>query len=362
MRRASAFHAVYNRVNLKSLVLVLIALTFALSTVQDASANPRYAAYVLDTNTGQVLFSRNADAQRFPASLTKIMTIYLLFEALETGRISKNTPIPISAKAAAEPPSKLGLRAGSTITVENAILALVTRSANDIATAVGEFLGGSESNFASMMTTKARQLGMNSTTFRNAHGLPNNQQVTTARDMAILGLAVREHFPQHYSYFGTRQFTFNGQRIGNHNRLLGRVTGVDGIKTGFIRASGFNLVTSVRTGGRSVVAVVMGGRTGASRDDHMAALIREHLPKASTRPASQPLVARGTPLRSGPVAMTLPDRMPAPAFRPRATAYAPEPAPSAPIVAAAAELPLGTALSMTSRGRTMSCSWSVPTS
>ena len=235
-----------------------------------AQANPRYASIVVDVATGEVLHGSNADATRYPASLTKIMTIYLLFEALETGRISKNTPIPISAKAAAEPPSKLGLRAGSTITVESAILALITRSANDVATAVGEFLGGSESKFASMMTAKARQLGMNSTTFRNAHGLPNNQQVTTARDMAILGLAVREHFPQHYSYFGTRQFTFNGQRIGNHNRLLGRVTGVDGIKTGFIRASGFNLVTSVRTGGRSVVAVVMGGRTGASRDDHMA--------------------------------------------------------------------------------------------
>lgn len=339
MRQASIVLGEYARFQTKSVLLLLFAAALVLASVQTASANPRYAAYVLDTNSGQVLFSRNADAQRFPASLTKIMTLYLVFEAMEAGRISKNTPIPVSAKAAAEPPSKLGLRAGSTITVENAILALVTRSANDVATAVGEFLGGSEANFARMMTAKARQLGMNSTTFQNAHGLPNNRQVTTARDMAILGLAVREHFPNHYHYFGTRQFNFAGQRIGNHNRLLGRVTGVDGIKTGFIRASGFNLVTSVRTGGRSVVAVVMGGRTGASRDDHMAALIREHLPRASTRQSSQPLVARGAPVTLNVrVASVMPERMPIPEFRPRGqvVAAAASPSPQAQVVAQAA--------------------------
>jgi D-alanyl-D-alanine carboxypeptidase len=341
MRRTSAISAVQKPFHPKSIVTLAVALIFALSLASSASANPRYAAYVLDTNTGQVLFSRNADAQRFPASLTKIMTLYLLFEAMESGRISRSTPIPVSRKAAAEPPSKLGVRAGSTITVENAIKALVTRSANDVATAVGEFLGGSETNFARMMTAKARQLGMNATTFQNAHGLPNNRQVTTARDMAILGLAVREHFPEYYSYFGTRQFNYGGQTIGNHNRLLGRVTGVDGIKTGFIRASGFNLVTSVRTGGRSIVAVVMGGQTGASRDNHMAELIRQHLPRASTRQPSQPLVARGTPLTSSVnVASVMPERMAIPQFRPRqaavAAAYAPEPAAQQPVVAAAA--------------------------
>ena len=340
MRRTSAVSAVQKSFHPKSLVTLAIALIFALSLAGSASANPRYAAYVLDTNTGQVLFSRNADAQRFPASLTKVMTLYLVFEAMEAGRINKNTPIPVSAKAAAEPPSKLGLRAGSTITVENAILALVTRSANDVATAVGEFLGGSEANFARMMTAKARQLGMNSTTFQNAHGLPNNRQVTSARDMAILGLAVREHFPNHYHYFGTRQFNFAGQRIGNHNRLLGRVTGVDGIKTGFIRASGFNLVTSVRTGGRSVVAVVMGGQTGASRDDHMAALIREHLPRASTRQPSQPLVARGAPVTSNVrAASMMPERMPIPEFRPRGQVVAAAAPTAAPQVVAQAAAP-----------------------
>ncbi len=323
MRQASAGSAVQRLFQI--FVLLSLSIVIAAASVQDASANPRYAAYVLDANTGQVLFSRNADAPRYPASLTKIMTIYLLFEAIETGRISLSTPIPISARAAAEPPTKIGLRPGSTITVENAILSLVTRSANDIATAVGEFLAGSEANFAQMMTAKARQLGMNGTTFRNAHGLPNNQQVTTARDMAILGYAVREHFPQHYRYFGTRQFNFAGQRIGNHNRLLGRVTGVDGIKTGFIRASGFNLVTSVRTGGRSVVAVVMGGQSAASRDNHMAALLAEHLPRASTRQTVGTLVARGSAVQSGravAVASALPRTMPIPSPRPDRVAMA----------------------------------------
>lgn len=288
--------------------------------ISKASANPRYAAYVLDTNTGQVLFSRNADHRRFPASLTKMMTLYLVFEALDADRISKNTKVPISANAASEPPSKIGVRSGSSVTVEQIILSLVTKSANDMATAIAEFLGGSEANFALMMTNKARQLGMNSTTFRNAHGLPNSQQVTTARDMAILGLAIREHFPDHYAYFNARQFNFGKQRFGNHNRLLGRVDGVDGIKTGYIRASGFNLVTSVRTGGRSVVAVVMGGQSGARRDAHMADLIREHLPHASNHRSNPILIAR-TPFTRGKApqsaaAFALPERVQAPKFRP----------------------------------------------
>ncbi len=343
MRQASA--VLQMRV-VQGLVWALVmAMAISLGQTGQASANTRYAAYVLDTNTGQVLFSRNADAQRFPASLTKIMTLYLVFEAMEAGRITKDTRIPISAKAAAEAPSKIGVRAGSTITVEQAILALVTKSANDAATAVGEFLGGSEQNFARMMTNKARQLGMASTTFRNAHGLPNPQQVTTARDMAVLGYAIREHFPQQYTYFNTRSFTFGKQRFGNHNRLLGRVNGVDGIKTGFIRASGFNLVTSVRDNGRSLVAVVMGGQSGASRDNHMADLIREHLPRASRSRSNPMLVARGA-VTQGTAARTatafaLPERVQAPSFRPQQPVTAPvqpEPqmayAPQAPVQAA----------------------------
>ncbi|MBE0693661.1 MAG: D-alanyl-D-alanine carboxypeptidase, partial [Aquamicrobium sp.] len=273
------------------LLIVLLAATFiAAGMTGQAAANSRYAAYVIDANTGQVLFSRNADARRYPASLTKMMTIYLIFEAIESGRITEKTQVPFSRNAASEPPTKLGVKAGGSITVETAIRALVTRSANDVSTAIAELIGGSEANFARMMTAKAKQLGMNSTQFRNAHGLPNAQQYTTARDMAILGVALREHFPRRYDYFATRSFAYGKQRISTHNRLLGRIEGVDGIKTGYTRASGFNLVTSVRSNGRSVVAVVMGGQSGKSRDDHMAALIREHLPRAS-RKDNGPLVA-----------------------------------------------------------------------
>ncbi len=256
-----------------------------------AAANPLYAAFVMDASTGEVLFERNSSEARYPASLTKMMTLYMVFQALDEGRIALDSPVPITLRAALEPPTKIGLAPGSTITVENAILSLVTRSANDIATALGEFLGGSPHVFAAMMTAKARQLGMEATTFRNAHGLPNAEQVTTAADMAILGVALREHFPQYYSYFSRREFTFEKQRIGNHNRLLGRVSGVDGIKTGFIRSSGFNLVSSVNRDGRRLVAVVMGGRTAATRDDHVAALIAQNLPKTRRMEEHAPLVA-----------------------------------------------------------------------
>ena len=335
----------------KLLITLFAALALAVSFAGKASANPKYAAYVIDANNGQVLFARNADARRYPASLTKMMTLYLVFEALEAGRISKTSRIPVSAKAAAEPPSKIGLRAGSSITVENAILSLVTKSANDVATAVGEFIGGSEANFARMMTAKARQLGMNSTQFRNAHGLPDNAQYTTARDMAILGIALREHFPRHYSYFSTRSFQLGKARYGNHNRLLGRIEGVDGIKTGYIRASGFNLVSSVKTNGRSIVGVVMGGKTGRSRDDHMAALIREYLPKASRGNGGDLIASRQlTPGAPGAIAslFSLPNKnIPTPDFRPgqevQAAAYAaeqaaprvtpPAPTPAAPVQA-----------------------------
>lgn len=296
------------------LIPVLALLVVSLAALP-AQANPKYAAYVWDTNTGEVLFERNAEEPRFPASLTKIMTLYMVFEALEAGRISLASPIPVSENAAAEVPSKLGMRAGSLITVENAIRSLVTRSANDMATALGEMLGGTEANFARLMTARARQLGMNDTVFHNAHGLPDPRQITTARDMAVLGYAIREHFPDRYHYFQTREFNFAGQIIGNHNRLLGRVEGVDGIKTGFTRASGFNLVSSVRLDGRSIVAVVMGGQTGASRDDHMAALIKEHLPQASTVKSADLIVERPTFLPRVAKVHIMPDAMEAPQFR-----------------------------------------------
>ena len=277
---------------LASLAAVLT-LSIAVS-VTPAAAAPKYAGIVIDTKTGKTLYSENADALRFPASLTKMMTLYLTFEALKRGKVKLNTKIKFSANAAAEAPTKLGVKAGNSITVEQAILGLVTKSANDAATATAELLGGSESGFARMMTNKARQLGMSKTVFRNAHGLPNSQQVTTARDMAVLGMALRQHFPEYYHYFSTRSFTFGRSRMANHNRLLGTVRGVDGIKTGYTRASGFNLVSSVVDDNRSIVAVVIGGKSGASRNKTMKNLIAKYMPRASTRGGGV-AIAKGAP-------------------------------------------------------------------
>ncbi len=263
------------------IVLAGVTATFMMTAV--ASANPKYSGIVVDARTGKVLYGEDADGLRFPASLTKMMTLYLTFEALENGRIDKNTPVRFSQHAAQEPPSKLGVGTGRAITVEQAIMALVTRSANDAATALGELLGGSEDRFAKLMTQKARALGMTRTVYRNANGLPNTAQVTTARDQARLGMALRQHFPQYYDYFSTRSFKFGKQVIGNHNRLLGSVRGVDGIKTGYTRASGFNLVTSAQLEGRSIVAVVMGGTSGGARDAQMRRLVAAYMPKASRR-------------------------------------------------------------------------------
>ncbi|MCW4114637.1 SPOR domain-containing protein [Aurantimonas sp. MSK8Z-1] len=290
-----------------------ILLTASLLTAHAATAAERYADFIIDANTGKVLHSENADDARYPASLTKMMTLYLTFEALEGGRISMDTPMPVSRYAAARPPSKLGLKPGSTLKVEEAIYSLVTRSANDAAVVLAEYLGGSEDRFAELMTAKARQLGMTRTVFKNANGLPNPGQHVTARDMATLGIALREHFPKQYSVFKTRSYNFRGQVIGNHNRMLGRIDGVDGIKTGFINASGFNLVTSVAADGKKVVGVVMGGRTAAARDNQMAKLLRQYLPQASRRDTGD-LVADARPV-PGLMADALPKEGPVPSFR-----------------------------------------------
>jgi D-alanyl-D-alanine carboxypeptidase len=220
-----------------------------------------------------------------------MMTLYLVFEQLASGKLKKSTQVPFSEHAASMAPTKLGVPAGGSASVETIVYSLVTRSANDSAAAVAEYIGGSEDGFARMMTAKARSLGMRGTLFQNASGLPDPGQHSTARDLAILGLALREHFPQYYPYFSTRSFTYGRQRMANHNRLLGRVKGVDGIKTGYTRASGFNLVTSVADGKRRIVAVVMGGQTGRARDNHMADLIRTYLPKASGRGGGGDLIA-----------------------------------------------------------------------
>ncbi|MER9684782.1 SPOR domain-containing protein [Mesorhizobium sp. M0139] len=263
-------------------MILALAMSFVVADAASSMA-ARSSAIVVDAKTGKVLYSSDANGRRYPASLTKMMTLYLTFEAMAKGRISRNTPVPFSAKAAAEPPTKLGVKAGGAVSVETAILSMVTKSANDSATALGELLGGSESNFARMMTAKARALGMDGTVFRNANGLPDPGQFTTAHDMAMLGIALREHYPQYYGYFSQRSFLYGRQRINGHNRLLGRIKGVDGIKTGYTRASGFNLVSSVSDGNRRLVAVVMGGTSGRSRDNQMAGLINAYMPRASTR-------------------------------------------------------------------------------
>jgi D-alanyl-D-alanine carboxypeptidase len=279
--------------------VMMTALVLASASPADAARkrkgggySPPYSAIIIDAKTGRVLHEDSADEYRYPASLTKIMTLYILFEELQRGRVKLDTPMRATANAAAQPPSKLGLRPGDVITAEDAIKALVTRSANDVAVVIGEHIEGSESAFATRMTRTARALGMSRTTFRNASGLPDNEQRTTARDLATLSRAIQEHYPRNFEYFSTRTFSWKGQKIGNHNRLLGRVPGVNGIKTGFIRASGFNLSSNLERDGRHIVGVVLGGTSGAARDTRMKTLLEANLPKASRGGYADELVAR----------------------------------------------------------------------
>lgn len=250
------------------LILAVLVLASGFCFPQRAGAGP-YAALVVEVETERPLFERNADELRHPASLTKMMTLYLVFEALANGRLSRDTVFRASRFAVLRPPSRLGLNAGDAITVEQGILALVTRSANDAAAVIAEGMAGSESAFAQLMTEKARQLGMGRTVYRNASGLPDPNQVTTAWDMFRLGKSLYKHFPQYYSYFSTTQFYFEGRSFHNHNHLLKSYPGTDGIKTGFVNASGFNLVASARRGGHRLIGVVFGGTSAAARDAHM---------------------------------------------------------------------------------------------
>ena len=240
----------------------------------------KYAAIVVDGNTARLLYEVDSGAPRHPASLTKMMTLYMLFDAKKAGRVSTGTLIPVSSYARARPPSKLGFRSGEAVDVDTAIRALSVKSANDVACAVGEYLGGTEDQFAAMMTAKAHSIGMRSTTFRNASGLPDPDQITTARDMAALGIMLRRNFPADYAYFARQTFDFRGRTVRGHNDLIGRVEGVDGIKTGYIRASGFNIVTAAQRGNRRIVVCVMGGRTARERNDHVEALIESFLPRS----------------------------------------------------------------------------------
>jgi D-alanyl-D-alanine carboxypeptidase len=243
--------------------------------------SPRYAAIVVDDKSGEVLHDVDADELRHPASLTKIMTLYLLFEQLEAGNFKLDTTLPVSAHAATQRPVKLNLKAGQTITVEDAIKGLVTKSANDAAAVIAEAIGGTEADFARLMTLKAACLGMDRTTYINASGLPAELQLTTARDQATLGRAIQHRFPVYYQYFATESFKYRGHEIRNHNMLLGQVQGVDGIKTGYTDASGYNLVSSVRRDQKHIVAVVLGGRSNGARDARMRQLIEEHIRKAA---------------------------------------------------------------------------------
>jgi D-alanyl-D-alanine carboxypeptidase len=280
-----------------------------------------------------MLFGVDEDALRHPASITKVMTLYLLFEQMEKGRISLSDEIPVSAHAAAQAPSKLGLRAGSSIRVEDAIKAIVTKSANDMAVAVAEYVGGSESRFAEEMTEKAHALGMASTHYANASGLPNPEQITTARDLATLGRAIRARFPEYFHYFSLREASVHGVHLHNHDHLLGRVPGVDGIKTGFTAASGYNLLTSVRHNGHYIVAVVMGGRTWRSRDAYMETLVGKYIREGGSPRDGAEVAEREATALAEPVAEAAsPAARPAP--RPAAAA---ERAPRPAFVSASAE-------------------------
>lgn len=293
---------------------------------------PPYAAMVVDAKTGRTLHAVNEDAARIPASLTKVMTLYMLFEQMERGRFSMDSELRVSSYAASQPPTKLGLRAGSTISVEDAIKSMITLSANDSSVVVAENIAGSEEAFAEQMTRKARSLGMGSTRFYNPHGLPHSPpNLTTARDLTILARAIQERFPKYYPLFSMRAFQYGSRTIRGHNRLLGKVEGVDGIKTGYTRASGFNLMTSAKSEGRHVVSVVLGGRSGASRDKIMTDLVLASLPRASTSGRSSVMVAeapepepRPRPEERPRVAAAEPAPMPVP--RPEAMADAPLPA------------------------------------
>ncbi len=277
-----------------------------------------YADMVVDANTGHVLHAVNENEPRHPASITKVMTLYLLFEQLEKGKLSLESELPVSAHAASMAPTKLGLRPGSQISVENAIKAIVTKSANDMAVTVAEAIGGSEDHFAEMMTAKAQSLGMTHTHYENASGLPSDDQITTAHDLVLLGRSIQERFPRYYGYFSTHEFRFAGQILRNHNHLMDRIEGMDGIKTGYTRASGFNLLSSVKRGNRRIIAVVMGGASAGARDRVMAGLIEQHIASASTTRGTFALNDSATDDRSEPARVEVVEHVEAPAARPEA--------------------------------------------
>ncbi|MGX1747910.1 MULTISPECIES: D-alanyl-D-alanine carboxypeptidase [unclassified Brevundimonas] len=269
-------NALFRRRFLAALVLGGIVLTPTIGVAPpeaQSSDNARYAAIVVDAASGEVLFSRFADARRYPASITKVMTLYLTFEALESGKVKLDDNLTVSPRAASQPPSKLGLAAGQTISLDDAMRATAVRSANDMAVVIAEHIGGSEGRFTQMMTEKARELGMEHTRFTTANGLPDTRQATTARDLSILSRAVMRDYPQYYRYLGLHDWFYKGRDYRNTNGLLATGRGYDGIKTGFTNASGYNLAASSVRDGKRIITIVMGGRSTKSRNDHVAELM-----------------------------------------------------------------------------------------
>ena len=314
---------------------------------------------IIDANTGAVLYDNSGDEHRHPASLTKMMTLYLTFEAIESGRLSFASPVRVSQEAASAPPSNLDLEAGEEISVGDAVRALITKSANDVAAALAEKIGGTQTNFVRLMNAKSKALGMSKTNFENPSGLPDPDQVTTARDMITLGLRLQDDFPQHYPLFAMRAFRYNGATHRNHNTLMNHFAGIDGIKTGYTRASGFNLVSSVRRSGRHLVGAVFGGSSASSRNAEMRTLLTRAMARASTektrksapmlisklksepkiaaRPAPKPKIAPAAeaPVQIAAAPQPKPKPKPAPAVVP-----APASAPEAVITAAPQEQPI----------------------
>ncbi len=301
------------------------------------TATAKYASIVVEADSGRVLHSKNADTRNYPASLTKIMTLYMVFEALDRGKVHMNTKMKASRRAAGMAPSKLGLKRGDTITVRNAVLALITKSANDAAVVIAEHMAGSEQEFARRMTKRARALGMKRTSFRNASGLPNRRQLSTARDMATLARRIYTDFPHYYGYFAAKSFKYQGRSYRNHNKLLSTYSGTDGIKTGYIRASGFNLVASVERDGRRLIGVVFGGRTARSRDRHMAKLLDKGFRKGGPAIA-RAKTSKSTRKTSKAQARIAPHPKPKPARFAKATLPA-RPAPKKIVIASAAAAP-----------------------
>lgn len=286
---------------MRRVLILALVLTLPLALGQARAA--RYASIIIDSATGEVLHAVNPDLRTYPASLTKMMTLYLVFEALKSKRLRLDLELTVSRLAARRAPSKLGLKRGRKILVRDVIAAMVTKSANDAATVVAEALAKSEKNFARMMTLKARQLGMSRTTFRNASGLPNRRQISTARDMARLAVALARDFPEYYRNFSLPSFEYNGRRYRNHNTLLKRYKGTDGIKTGYTRASGFNLAVSVTRDGHRLVGIVFGGKSARWRDSHMIRLLNQAfaaIKAGEEPPPPQAMAAAEKPVESTP--------------------------------------------------------------